>query len=350
MDEHSGLIELRRSSPLPFTRTSRRKRAVFYTQLAHMLDVGISPTRALRTLAEQRGSWRLSRAAAKMVAAIQEGTSLAGAMAEQPNAFPEDEVRMVEAAQHGGAVPDTLLRLAKAHERVRRFWRKFITKLIYPSIIVLAAWFVLPLFVAAFLGGFDELLISKLIDLVTLVGGSMAVVTWWRFIGNISVFKRLVHGFILWVPLFGTLARRLATARFAEMFECLYSAGVRVPEAMSRAALTCGNAVLARRLLSVVPMVVEGSSLTEALAQSRAIPSMGMNFIEIGETSGKLDETLLKFAEYQRVDAETLLMRLATLLPLVIYLGVMLMTALYIIGIYRKGLATVGGLIGGDCP
>ena len=347
MDEPSGLIELRRPSPLPFRRTSRRKRSVFFTQLARMLQAGISPVRSLWTLAEQKGSWRLSRAAAGMVQTIQNGATLAEAMAQHPNVFHADEVRVVEAAQRSGAIPDALLRLAQGHERVRRFWQKFITKLIYPSFILLVAWFGVPLLIAAFLGGFEQVLYAKLIQLVILVGGCMVVQTWWRFMGNVSILKQFIHGIVLSIPIFGTLARRLATARFAEMFECLYASGVRVPEAMTRSALACGNAVLAKRLLGVVPLLVEGQSITSALAQSRAITSMGMNFIEVGETSGKLDESLLKFAEYQREDAEVLLMRLATVLPLLIYLFVIFLIAVTIVSFYVNLFSTVGDLISG---
>jgi type II secretory pathway component PulF len=335
VDEGPRVIEMQRPSCLPFTRTTRRKRAAFYTQLAHMLDVGIGPVRALRSLAEYRGMWRLTRAARGMIPVIQDGATLAEAMARYPNVFPENEVRMVEASQRAGNVPGALLNLARAHERVRRFWRKFITKLIYPSFILFAAWFAIPLFVATFFGDVVGVLFLKLRQTAVLAGGWLVLLTWWRFLGNVSFIKRVIHRLILGIPWLGTLARRLALARFAELFECLYSAGVRVPEAMSRAALACGNAVLASRLDAVVPMVVDGHSVTEALARSRAMPSLGLNFIEVGETTGKLDETLLKFAEYQRVDAETLLMRLATIIPLVIYLTVIFIMAVQVVSFYR---------------
>jgi type II secretory pathway component PulF len=279
--------------------------------------------------------WRLTHAARGMIPVIQDGGTLAEAMARYPNVFPENEVRMVEASQHAGNVPGALLNLARAHERVRRFWRKFITKLIYPAFILFAAWFAIPLFVAFFFGVFVEVLLAKLLQTATLVGGWLVLLTWWRFLGNVSFIKQVIHRVILGIPWLGTLARRVALARFAELFECLYSAGVRVPEAMSRAALACGNAVLASRLDAVVPVVVDGGSVTEALARSRTMPALGLNFIEVGETTGKLDETLLKFAEYQRLDAETLLMRLATVVPLVIYLTVVFLMAVAVVNFYR---------------
>ena len=312
-------VAMARPCPLPFTGLSRKRRSFFYTQLARMLSAGLSPVRALTTLAEQRGSWRLSRAARDMVAHIQSGGTLAEAFARHPTLFPENEVRMIEAAEHGGAAPETMLRIARFLDTVRTFWLRFITGLIYPAMVVLVALMGVPLLIAIFLGDPVAVLYAQLRAGAILLGAILVATTAWRFFSSLSWPRVAIHGILLGIPVFGGLARRIATARFADVFECLYSAGVRVPEAMARAAMACGNAVIGRRLLRAVPRVLEGTPISAALAQTGVVPLLGISMVEVGEVAGKLDESLRKFAQYQQEDAEVTIDRLAKLLPMLIY-------------------------------
>ena len=322
MDESDLGVPVQRPSPLPFTGVSGRKRAVFYTQLSRLLSAGIGPVRALGTLAGQRGSRRLSRAAHDMAAQVQSGATLAQAFARHPNLFPENEVRMIEASEHAGAAPDTMLRIARVLEKVRSFWVQFATGLMYPGAILLMALVAVPLLLAFFQGNPTALLWAQAKAAAIVAGAILAALIGWRSLSSLSGPRVAIHGLVLAIPIFGGLARKMALARFAEMLECLYSAGVRLPEAVTRAAMACGNAAIGRRLLRCVPLLRDGLGLTVALAQCGAMSYLGLNMIEVGETSGKLDESLSKFAQYQQEDAEVTIDRLAKILPWLVYLAV----------------------------
>jgi len=332
MEEAEFGVPMQRPSPLPFTGVSRKRRSFFYTQLARLLNAGIGPVRAFGILAEQRGSWRLARAARDMAAQVQSGATLAQAFARHPNAFPENEVRMIEASEQAGAAPDTMLRIARSIEKLRTFWLRFNTGLIIPAITLFVALIVLPIFIAIFTGDPVKVMIRQSAGLAALVGGALVVLTVWRSLASFSAPRVVIHGVLLGVPVFGGVARRMAMARFAEMFQCLYAAGVRVPEAMARAAMACGNAAIGRRLLRCVPLVREGVPLSAALAQSGSVPLIGLNMVEVGETAGKLDESLAKFAEYQQEEAETTVDRIAKVGPMVVYL---LVVAVMVILIFQ---------------
>jgi type II secretory pathway component PulF len=336
MSSEPSTIEIPRRSPLPFTGVSKRHRSFFYTQVARMLSVGISPARTLTTLAGQRGSRRLSRAATDMAARVESGARLAEAFARHPNIFPTNEVRMIEASEYGGKAPETMLRIARFLDTLRTFWLRVVTGLIYPAILLLVAIVFIPLLIAFFVGDPVKVLRVQLISAATTAGVLLAAVIAWRSFSSLSAARVLIDGFVLHIPIFGGLARKLALARFADTMEALYSAGVHVPEALARAGMACGNASIARRIVDCVPLVQAGTPLSEALAQSGAMPFLALNLLEVGEVSGTLDDALRKFAENEHEDLVFAIDRLAKILPNVIYALVVLFVVLQIAGMLRS--------------
>ncbi|MBL7224180.1 MAG: type II secretion system F family protein, partial [Candidatus Brocadiae bacterium] len=171
-------------------------------------------------------------------------------------------------------------------------------------------------------GGPARMLMRKMAEVGLLWVACLGVMTIWRSFAALSAMRSVLHAVLLWVPVFGKLSRRLATARFADTLECLYAAGVPTPEALSRSAAACGNAAIGRRILDSVWLVREGGTITSALQASRALPSLLLNMVATGEEAGKLEESLHKVAEYEREDAGVVIERLAKVLPTIIVLAV----------------------------
>jgi type II secretory pathway component PulF len=326
-----------------------RKRAAFYMQLAHMLQAGIGVGRCLRTLAGQGGSRRLARAAAAMARHVEAGNRLSEALAQHPDIFLANEMRMIEGAEHAGKEPDVMLRIARLLDRRASARNKVLAGLIYPGLCLFAALVALPLVVAYLTGG-SAAMWALLRSQLTTLGIALAV--WFAlFVGFRSLSERAatrvgVHAAALSIPLFGKLFRRLALARFADTLESLYSAGVMMPEAVGRAATACGNAYIGGRIERAVPAVTRGGSLAGALAQSGVIPQMGLNFIEVGEQSGKLDASLAKFAEYQHEDLEMGIERLSKILPTIAIFLMIIILAYMVITRWMAHFETIRGLMG----
>ena len=310
-------------SPLPFTGVSKRKRSVFYTQLARMLNAGIAPVRALGTLGGQRGSWRLSRAARDMAAHIQSGGNLASAFAGHPNLFPTNEVRMIGASEFAGKTGDTMLRIARFLDMLAGVQRQLITKMIYPVLCLLIVVVAIPN-ALAFFGVISPVWHYYAMGIPALVFAALVLTTVWRSLTAMSGLRLVVHAVINAVPVLGKIVRRIAWARFASTLECLYAAGVSTPDALALAATSCGNAAVEQRLLGAVPLVREGGSICDALASTRALPRVAIDMIQVGEGAGKLEESLHKFAEYQEQDATVAIQRLSIVLFLVVLLGYIL--------------------------
>jgi len=295
-----------------------RKRAAFYSQLARMMQAGIGIGRCLSTLGRQGGSRRLARAADTMARHVEAGNPLAEAFAQHPNIFLPNEVRVVEGASRAGREPDALLAIARLLDRLALARNKVLAGLIYPALCLFAAFCGIPLLIAYLTSGPDAMLHvlwgqTKVFALAAAV--LFVIVVAFRSIPRHSGLRVGLHGAALFVPLLGKTYRRLALTRFADAFHGLYVAGMMAPEAMERAAAACGNEFIASRILRKTPMVTEGIPISVALAQSGVIPTLGVNIVETGEVSGKLDESLAKFAEYQYEDLEIGIERLSKILP-----------------------------------
>lgn len=109
---------------------------------------------------------------------------------------------------------------------------------------------------------------------------------------------------LLRVPIIGGAHRRIGVMRFLGSLSVLLNAGVPVVEAYRTAAAATGNHALARRLLRESDDLYAGRGLTDTLGRLRLASRIDVNQLAIGETSGKLPETLRRIAADYREHAE----------------------------------------------
>ena len=115
------------------------KVGLMYEQLADLLRAGVPLLRALAVLCEQSSTPALARVLREVREDVSGGDSLADAMAQHPQAFPELHASMVRAGEKGGFLEDVLSRLADFVSRQDALRNKFIGSMIYPCVLLVAA-------------------------------------------------------------------------------------------------------------------------------------------------------------------------------------------------------------------
>ena len=110
---------------------------------------------------------------------------------------------------------------------------------------------------------------------------------------------------LLRLPIFGTLLRKIAVAKFTRTFGTLVKSGVPILQALDTVAKTSGNRVIEKAVLAAKESIREGERISEPLKESGAFPPMVIQMISVGEETGNLDAMLSKIAEFyeQEVDA-----------------------------------------------
>jgi len=141
---------------------------------------------------------------------------------------------------------------------------------------------------------------------------------------RVGAFRFLSNRMALDLPFVAAYTRRIALSRFLWTLSVLVDSTVPLHEAVARAARATGNRRLERDIVPAIPKILQGETLSESFSQSRYLSVMMKQMIDIGETSGKLPETLGKAAEYAINDAQFLARIVISLVEvlLIVWIGV----------------------------
>ncbi|MEX2419975.1 MAG: type II secretion system F family protein, partial [Acidimicrobiia bacterium] len=298
---------------------------------------GLTLTRALGILEEQTDGALLRGMITDVRQQVEQGSSLSAALANHPDAFNHLYVSMIRAGEVGGALDETLVRLADTLESTVRLRSKVKSAMAYPvvvlTLIVLIVAGMLLFVVPIFKGMYDDL--GGTLPLPTLmlinISGFMTKF-WWLFlglmVGGVTLFrrwKRSETGQVSWdrlklrAPVFGKLVQKVAISRFARTFSVLSRTGVPVLQALDIVASTAGNALVGQAVHDVQASVKRGESLAGPLSRHDIFPPMVTHMIAVGEETGALDTMLSKVADFYDNEVDDTVSALTSLIePLLI--------------------------------
>ncbi len=107
------------------------------------------------------------------------------------------------------------------------------------------------------------------------------------------------------LPIFGSLLKKVAVARFSRTLSTMLSSGVPILDALDIVARTAGNVVVENEILRTKASISEGKTIAEPLSESAVFPGMVVQMIAVGEQTGAMDAMLAKIADFydEEVDA-----------------------------------------------
>ncbi len=316
----------------------QRDLLVLTQELATLISAGLPLDRALSVLNGLTEKEELKKAVSQILRAVQQGKSLAEALGEFPKIFPPLYVNMVKAGEIGGFLDSTLQRLAEYMDRAQQVQDEIKSALTYPilltatgglSIIVLLTY-VLPKFTAIFGDLGKALPMSTQI----LLGISEGLRSYWWLLLFIGVgvwfawrqYLATPQGRFLWdrwrlrLWVFGPLLRKREVGRFARTLGTLLKSGVPLLQALEVVQEVAGNEMVSRALKEVRVGVREGQGIAAPLGRSGVFPTLSLQMVSVGEETGRLDEMLMRVAEYYERDTYNQVKRLTSLLEPVLIL------------------------------
>jgi type IV pilus assembly protein PilC len=318
-------------------RIKSKEVALFSRQLATMVNSGLTLVRSLSVLEEQAENPLLADVVGLVRTKVEQGSSLSAALAEHPKVFNHLYVSMIQAGEVGGALDETLVRLADTLESGVRLRSKVKSAMAYPvvvlSLIVLIVTAMLLFIVPIFQRMYEDLGGSLPLPTQTLINVSkMLSSLWWLFmiltIGAVVGFRRwkaTEGGRRTWdniklkVPIFGKLVRKVAISRFARTFSVLTRTGVPVLQALDIVSVTAGNTMVADALVDVGASVKRGEPLAAPLQRHEVFPPMVTHMMAVGEETGALDTMLAKVADFYDQEVEDSVAAMTSLIePLLI--------------------------------
>jgi type IV pilus assembly protein PilC len=343
--------------------------SIFTRQFSVMIDAGLPLVQCLDILGQQQDNKYFQQTLMQVRQDVEEGSTLAAAMARHPRVFDQLYSNMVEAGETGGILDLILQRLSTFIEKLVKLKRDVVSAMIYPSAVVLMAIgavavimvVVIPQFQNIFLGllgpgeqlplptriviGISDFLAGwgGLVALVTIIASVIATRFYYRTPGG----KKNIDGLMLKLPIFGDILRKIAVARFSRTLSTLLSSGVPILQALDITARTAGNVVIETAILKVRTGVERGESFVDPLKATNVFPNMVAQMIGIGEQTGALEAMLGLIADFYEQEVDAAIANLLTLMePLLIgFLGVTIGSI--VIAMYMPLFTLIGKLAAG---
>jgi general secretion pathway protein F len=313
--------------------------AVATRQMAVLVGAGIPLVDALTALVEQVDHERLKRVLSSVKQRVNEGSSLADALAQHPKAFGTLYVNMIRAGESSGALDVVLFRLADFTESQARLRAKIVGTLTYPAAMLVISMLVMGILFTVVIPKITKIFEDTKVTLPwttrLLIGFSGFVYNWWwalllLAVGAVLLFarwRRTPEGRARWdvwmlqVPIFGSLVRQVAIGRFARTLATLLKSGVPLLTSLDIVKNIVGNTRLASVIEQSRESIKEGESIAAPLKRSGEFPPLVYHMVAIGEKSGELEEMLGNVANAYDSQVETKIAALTSLLePMMIVL------------------------------
>ena len=311
--------------------------AVFSRQFATMVNSGLPILRALAILGDQTENKELEKVLTQVRVDVEQGQSLSGAMEKHRKAFNDLYIAMVKTGETGGVLDTVLLRVADNIEREVELRRKIKSAMTYPLVVVILVTFILAAMLLFVVPQFETIYaqLGGKLPLPTriLLGVSQALRNYWYlFMGFVAAsvfalrrYKRTERGRTtvdaakLKIPIFGSLFRKTALARFSSTLGMLLRSGVPILQALDIVADTVNNKVLSKAVVDVQGSVREGESIAKPLSRHAVFPPMVVQMLAVGEETGAVDTMLDKVAEFYNSEVSASVDALTSLIePLLI--------------------------------
>ena len=310
---------------------------VFITQeLATLLGAGLPLDRALSLIVNLANAGVARNFLTRVLERVRSGATLADALERHKNVLPSFYVGMLRAGEAAGNLEGVLKRLAEILARGQALRETVRSAMYYPAIVLVVAATSITILLTAVVPEFRPLFDSAGAALPTSVrviiaAGDFLKQFWWALaLGVCGVVALLIFsyrhpagrlhwdGLILKIPLVGDLVAKMEVVRFSRTLGTLLGGGVVALNALSIAAKTLANRVIARKVGEVAAKLKKGEGLGTPLQAAGVFPALAVQLILVGEEAGQLEAMLLRVADvYDEEVKRTLQRMLSLLVPLV---------------------------------
>lgn len=296
-------------------RIPRKEVGLFVRQLGTLIGAGIPLDKALANIIDQTENQYFKKVMIEMRAQITEGSSLSKAMEKHPHVFPLQYPSLVSVGERTGEYEKTLMRLADLEEASAELKSKVQVAMIYPFIMGLLSFAVAIFLLTVVIPQIQELFnqFDTELPLITriVIGISNALTNYWWLmllvIGGSSYgfmrFKNSEEGkkkwdsFILKVPIFGSLLKKVMISGFARNLGVLLNNRVPLITSLEIVSISVNNYIFQMEIKDAILKIKEGAKISEAFQGSQILSPMVLGMLAAGEITDQVPEMMNKLAD-----------------------------------------------------
>ena len=294
----------------------------FLESMADLVRSGMSAGESLRLLSLRLQKSRLRNLCSGIWAKLGEGQSLSAAMGAYPAVFDGQTINLISAGEATGNIRDVLERLITHFTEQAEFRRKLVAAMAYPVFICFIAigvviFFVLyllprlqtlltslggklPLSTKLLINFADFFIIAGPLFLIAVVVGAISVYQWRKTEAG----KVASDALLLKVPLMGAFVMRVSVLNFCQTLAVLLENGITTADALRLAEKTAPNRAMRLQMREATDRVLEGESLSRALARTGYFPRLLLDRVAVAEQTGNLAPGLRDIARSYRAELD----------------------------------------------
>ncbi len=299
---------------------------IFNQQFNTLIKAGLPILRALDLLAERAAAPRLRPVLQDVRQKVRDGALLSEAL-EAQGSFPAVYVTAITAGERSGNLTGVLDQYISYLRVSSGFKKALVTALIYPAILVIAVIVTMAYLVTYAMPQFAKLYQDLGIKLPSITQFMLAIAVPLRnyFLIVFAVLVVVAFAIFVWtrseqgalaidrlkpkIPVFGDIWLKSQIAQFVRTLSTLLAGGTPLVAGLETSARAIGSRLIATSVQGAAARVREGKTLHESLADTRLIPDLALEMIEVGEASGALAAMLTSVAEFYEEEVSTRLQR-----------------------------------------
>jgi type IV pilus assembly protein PilC len=325
---------------------------VFNQELATLLKAGMPLVQSLDILRQRIPNRTFKTVLDSVHDKVKGGVALSDAFAEHQSLFPAVYSASLLAGERSGNL-DTVIRRYVSYEKiVSAVRRRTISALIYPAILITMMIVLVSIIVLRVVPAFSEFydsfqgtlpLSTRIIvaisdtissNIILIIGGAVALVvlsmTWLRLPAQ----RQLLHRWLLDVPWVGATALKFYMSQLGRTLSTLLGGGIPLVNALEISVRAISNRHLAGELDTVRLRVQEGQGFAAALRERGVFPDVAVKMVEVGESTGALQEMLNSLADFYDEEVDTEVGRFITMIEPILLIGMGIIIAVVVLSLY----------------
>lgn len=291
------------------------EKVIFYRLLSTMTWAWMWLVKSIVILEKQEKNPVFKRIMWRFCEELKEWKSLSECLLLYPDSFWDAEVWIIKSWEKTWQLNRALSDLATQLEKVESISWKIRGAMMYPMFIVIVVIWVVSVMMIMVVPKLLEIFDSK-DDLPwstkALIFVSDFFVSYWAFM--IIFFILAYLGLLAWrktanwlyilddfklkIPIFGAINRKLILSKFSRVFSSLVWSGVSIVESLRITADAVWNEVYKQRIMLLSEDIAWGIKMWESLDGDKLFPDMMVQMIQVWEQTAKLDQVILKVADF----------------------------------------------------
>lgn len=316
----------------------------FSRQMAVLIKAGLSLTQAIEILMTEQKDNRVVRSLVQIKAGIEQGNALVWSLQQASKSFEQNYCDVIAVGEQTGQLAEAFEQNYVDLKSRRHLQKRLRQACMYPAIVFLVAMVLVSILLVKVIPSFADLFASFdqslptstqwVLNLSAVVQRNSSDIALFALfsIGGVGILSRS-NGCRRWwcktslnLPVWGGLKKLHFYTRFTLQCHNLLTSGMPLHQVIDKLRKQSENSVWQAQMMQIHQTLLTGGSFYHACKESKIFPSLCLQLIKVGESTGSLDSRLKDATEiYQQKFDQKITAALALLEPgIMILMGVII--------------------------